>query len=161
MCVRRGVRQMWKMDGWCLCIRFSQDSDVLRFGNAHTPSRRCSLCVIKLHPGPDSLPWDIFIVRMKKIIFHHFCVLKWKHFQYESHRDTMRPFYLLFGIVQGVWNTRVQGTWVAQWLSVCLWLRAWSWGPGIEPPVGLPAGSLLHPLPVSLPLSVCFSCINK
>ena len=40
--------------------------------------------------------------------------------------------------------------WVAQRLSICLWLRAWSWGPGIESHIGLPAWSLLLPLPVSL-----------
>ena len=36
--------------------------------------------------------------------------------------------------------------WVAQWLSVCLWLRAWSRSPGIESCIGLPTGSLLLPL---------------
>ena len=30
-------------------------------------------------------------------------------------------------------------------------------GPGIESPVGLPAWSLLPPLPVSLPLALCLS----
>ena len=50
------------------------------------------------------------------------------------------------------------GAWVAQWLSVCLQLRAGSrvW---IETPIGLPSGSLLLPLPVSLPLSG--SLMNK
>ena len=43
------------------------------------------------------------------------------------------------------------------WLSVCLWLRLWSWGPGIKFRIGLPAGSLLLPLPVSLPLSLSVS----
>ena len=32
---------------------------------------------------------------------------------------------------------------------------------GIEAPIGLPVGSLLLPLPVSLPLSVCVSLMNK
>ena len=57
------------------------------------------------------------------------------------------------------WKINVWGTWVAQWLSVCLWLRSWSQGPGIESPSGLPTGSLLLPLPVSLPL--CVSLMNK
>ena len=48
-------------------------------------------------------------------------------------------------------------TWVAQWLSICLWLRSWSQGPGIEFCIRLPVGSLLLPLPVSLPLSFCVS----
>ena len=52
-------------------------------------------------------------------------------------------------------------TWVAQWFSVCLQLRAWSWSPGIESHIGLPAWSLLLPLPVSLPLSISLSWINK
>ena len=40
----------------------------------------------------------------------------------------------------------------AQRFSVYLWLRAWSWGPGIESHIGLPAESLLLPLPMCLPL---------
>ena len=43
----------------------------------------------------------------------------------------------------------------------CLRPRAWSWRPGIESHVGLHTWSLLLLLPVSLPLSVCFSWINK
>ena len=50
--------------------------------------------------------------------------------------------------------------WVAQWLGVCLWLRAWSWSPRIESHIRLPVKSLLLPLPVSL-LSLCLSWINK
>ena len=42
-------------------------------------------------------------------------------------------------------------------LSICLRLRLWSQGPGIESRIGLSAGSLLLPLP----LSVCYSWINK
>ena len=51
--------------------------------------------------------------------------------------------------------------WVAQWFSVCLWSRARSWGLGIESRVRLPTWGLLLPLPVSLPLSLCLSRINK
>ena len=53
--------------------------------------------------------------------------------------------------------------WVAQQLSACLQLRSWSWSPGIESHIDLPAWSLLLPLPVSLPLSLslCLSWINK
>ena len=53
----------------------------------------------------------------------------------------------------------ILGTWVAQWLSVCLWLRWWSWGPGIKSHIGLPIRTLLFSLPMSLPLSV--SLMNK
>ena len=51
--------------------------------------------------------------------------------------------------------------WVAQWLSICLWLRSWAWGPGIQSHIRFPKGSLLLPLPTSLPLSVRLSWINK
>ena len=47
-----------------------------------------------------------------------------------------------------------RATWVVQWLTLCLWLRAWSRGPGIKSHIGLPAGSLLLPLPMSLPRSL-------
>ena len=52
---------------------------------------------------------------------------------------------------------------MAQRFSTCLRPRAWSWRPGIESHVGLPAWSLLLPLPVSLPLSLSLwlSWINK
>ena len=50
---------------------------------------------------------------------------------------------------------------MAQWLSICLWLRVWSRDPGIEFCIGLPAGRLLLPLPMSLPLSLFLSWINK
>ena len=51
--------------------------------------------------------------------------------------------------------------WVAQRFSTCLRPREWSWSPGIEFRVRLPAWSLLLPLPVSLPLCVCLLWINK
>ena len=52
-------------------------------------------------------------------------------------------------------------TCVTQWLSICLWLKPWSWGPGIESCVGLPVGSLFLPLPMPLYISLCLSWINK
>ena len=47
--------------------------------------------------------------------------------------------------------------WVAQRLSVCLQLRAWSPSSRIESHIRLPAWSPLLPLSMSLPLSVCVS----
>ena len=46
---------------------------------------------------------------------------------------------------------------------LCLWLRLWFWGPGIESHVGFPAWSLHLSLPVSLLLCVCvcLSWINE
>ena len=44
--------------------------------------------------------------------------------------------------------------WVAQWLSGCLGLKAWSQSPRIESHIGVPAWSLLLSLPVSLPFSL-------
>ena len=53
-----------------------------------------------------------------------------------------------------------QGTWVAQWLSVYLWLRSCSRGPGIKSRIGLPIGSPLSPSAcVSASLSV--PLVNK
>ena len=51
--------------------------------------------------------------------------------------------------------------WVSQWLRVCLQLRSWSQGPGIKSCIRLPPGSLLLPLPMSLPLFLSLSWINK
>ena len=51
-------------------------------------------------------------------------------------------------------------TWVAQQFNACLGPRVWSWNPGIESRIWLPAWSLLLPLPISLPLSLCLSWIN-
>ena len=47
-------------------------------------------------------------------------------------------------------KTRLRGACVAQWLAMCLWLKIWSRGPGIESLIGLPARSLLpsHEVPL-------------
>ena len=58
-------------------------------------------------------------------------------------------------------NPHIRDTWVPQWLSICLWLRVWSRGPGIESRIRFPVESLLVPLPVSASLSLCLSWINK
>ena len=54
-----------------------------------------------------------------------------------------------------------RGTWVAQWLSICLWLRSWPQGPGIESCAsGFPPGSLREsdfPSAYVSTLSVCVS----
>ena len=42
------------------------------------------------------------------------------------------------------------GTWVAQWLNICLWLRSWSQSPGIGSHIGVPTGSLLPPFCISI-----------
>ena len=48
-------------------------------------------------------------------------------------------------------NEILQDAWVAQWLSVCFPLRAWSRGPGIKSHI---RESPLLPLPMCLPLSL-------
>ena len=58
------------------------------------------------------------------------------------------------GIPESLLKRCGQGTWVPQWLSICLWLRLWSRGPGTQSRNRIPVGSLLLPLPMSLPLSV-------
>ena len=96
-----------------------------------------------------SIPWDVG---------QNLCLLSL--FQLDS------SFILYFGnagpawIVQHLlgWYNSIcvfRNAWVAQWLSICLWLWAWSQGPRIESPIG----SLLLPLPMSLSLSV--SLMNK
>ena len=49
--------------------------------------------------------------------------------------------------------------WLSGWASICLRLRSWSQGPGIESCIRLPCRTM--PLPVSLSLSLCLSWINK
>ena len=34
-------------------------------------------------------------------------------------------------LVSQILIKRIRSTWVARWLSMCLWLRWWSWDPGI------------------------------
>ena len=66
------------------------------------------------------------------------------------------------------WNIQInqvlrigsQAATVAQQFSVTFSPGVWSWRPWIESHVRLPAWSLLLPLPVSLPLSLCVS-MNK
>ena len=54
----------------------------------------------------------------------------------------------------GIWIKPFLGDpWVTQRFGACLWPRAQSWSLGMEFHVGLPAWSLLLPLPVSWPLS--------
>ena len=45
-----------------------------------------------------------------------------------------------------------RGTWVAQWLSICLWLKSRSWGPGTSSTSGSLRGACFS-LCLSLPLS--------
>ena len=74
-------------------------------------------------------------------------------------------FYILTGSVCESWflcgdqhlELHHRGTWVAQWLDVCLWLKSWSRVPGIKFRISLPTESLLLPLPMSLPFSLCVS----
>ena len=55
----------------------------------------------------------------------------------------------------------LRDTWVAQWLSICLWLRVWSQGPEIESHIRFSIGNLLLPLPMSLPFSLGLSWVKK
>ena len=50
--------------------------------------------------------------------------------------------------------------WLSGWV-VCLLPRVWFWSLRIESPIRLPARSLLLPLPMSLPVSLCLSWIKK
>ena len=56
-------------------------------------------------------------------------------------------------VVQVLTLVSLRDAWVAQRLNACLGLKERPRGPGIKSRIGLPAGSLLLPLPVSLSLS--------
>ena len=65
----------------------------------------------------------------------------------------------------GMFHLRIMivgGTWVAQSLSICLWLKSWSRGHGMESHIGLlqGAGFSLCLCLLSLPLSLGLSWIN-
>ena len=81
----------------------------------------------------------------------------------EPQSHGIRQFYILTSSKEGgliLFNVLSWNPWVAQQISTCLWPRAWSWKPGIESDIGLSAWSLLLPLPVSLPLSLCVSLMS-
>ena len=83
-----------------------------------------------------------------------------------THTHAGRPCWwydldLLATAAVDIMNQTERAAQVAQQLSICLRPRAWSWRPRIESHIGLPAWSLLLPLPVSLPLSLSVSWINK
>ena len=80
-----------------------------------------------------------------------------------THTHTLFFFFLSWNPSPRLLDKReiCTGTWVAQWLSICLRLWVWPRGPGIQSCMRFPAGSLVLPLPVSLPLSLCLSWINK
>ena len=77
------------------------------------------------------------------------------HFEREEGRNNQIEDWYEF-------NQEVEGAarWLS-WLSLCLWLRSWSQGPGIEPFVGLPAQQRacfsLFPLVLALLLSLSLS----
>ena len=79
------------------------------------------------------------------------------------HGACSREYWWLkeYAIPRSFLNMELWDTWKVQQLSTCLWPRAWSWSPGIQSHIGVPAWSLFLPLPVSLPLSLCLSWINK
>ena len=70
--------------------------------------------------------------------------------------------YLYLGILQKkLRNKSLRDPWVAQWLSICLRLRAWSRSPGIHSHIGSLLGACFSCLCPSLCLSLCLSWINK
>ena len=79
---------------------------------------------------------------------------------FHSNLSQISPFLNFFSSFTTIRSGGFKGqgdAWVAQWLSVCLQLRSWSWGSRIKSHIGPPAGILLLPLL----LSVCLSWINK
>ena len=114
----------------------------------------------RLHAGSpmwDSIPGPQDHVLGRRHVLNHWAT-----------QVSLYHFFLSLLIPNSFWlestQARIlveQDAWVAQRLSSCLRLRSWPRGPGIESHIGLPAGSLLLPLPMSLPLSSCLSWINK
>ena len=79
---------------------------------------------------------------------------KWSHLLLWKLKSNIFAIFDAWSLSAGTKITLVRGICVAQWLSNCLWLRSWSWGPGIESHIRILAGSLLLPLPMSQSLSV-------
>lgn len=108
---------------------------------------------LQVHPCGSK--WWVFVVSNGWVIFH--CV----------HRPHLLLLFFFFEISFSLKESndsqklRSWDAWVAQWLSACLWPRAWSWSPRIESHIGLLAWSLILSLPVSLPLSLSVSLMNK
>ena len=96
------------------------------------------------HPGIPS--YSIFNIGLTRFYFFYFYSKGFSSFLLCSFYS---PATILIIIVL---NSGSGDTWVAQWLSTCLWFRLRSWSPGIESHIGVPMGSLLLPLPMSLPL---------
>ena len=88
-----------------------------------------------------------FIVKINKQLTYFICTMLFIHIISNS------PNYPNAKILSSMLKMSLRDPGVAQRFSACLWPRARSWRLGIESHVGLPAWSLLLPLPVSPPLS--------
>ena len=86
----------------------------------------CGLCENIQSGMPSSKIWDMPSIGSKNCTILYFLLKSWEFW----------------------------GCLVAQWLSICPWLKLWSWGSRIESCIRLPAGSPLLPLSMSLPLSL-------
>ena len=77
-------------------------------------------------------------------------------------QDNLHNKHFLTPSISSIKIEKPRGAWVAQRLSIYLWLREWSWSHRIESHVRLPAWNLLLPLPMSsASLFLCLSWINK
>ena len=127
-----------------------------------------TLCIAENHPTRDT--FFLFYTLLDSI--HYYIVIL---------------YLCLWGIIFFFWNFTFRNVFLSLWwwsysglikwvkifltgspewlsgFSTCLQPGAWSWSPEIKSHIGLPAWSLLLPLPVSLPFSLflCLSWINK
>ena len=136
-----------RLSNYYILAAWSTDNEVLPACELFLPNHHSKLLLVIKISAYSKLDRNIKINSKSK-------------FKYTGNSKNSRAYH-----TQGIKITSIYywNAWVAQWLSVCLWLRAWSQGPGIESHIRLPTWSLLLPLLMSLPLSfsVFHEYINK
>ena len=129
-------------------------------------------CFILLLTKDRKVVSEIFIWDLKLLMSDHYSIcfsifwLDKVHLDDNSYHFSYTRSHITYNVLtlkpdpSELYSSSRNGS-VAQQLSFCLWLRAWSQGAGIDSHMGPPAWSLLLPLPVSASFSVCLSWINK
>ena len=101
---------------------------------------------------PDTIYWikEIELNRMRLFVFLGRSLVVLSVYYSSKCQTKLFSMFLSFPRYPFLNNIWSWDTRMAQQLSFCLWLRTWSWSPRIKSHIGLPAWSLLLPLPVSL-----------
>ena len=87
-----------------------------------------------------------------------FCLIPFCLIPSSTHFSLLAFYYEQSGRNNVLYNFPERGAWVAQLLSICLWLRSWSQCPGIEPASSSPTPSACVP---SLTGCLSVKYINK